>query len=70
MGNEALGADRQFADLAAEALLMPLLALVLVLLRAGLEDAAAAVAASSECIVVTVGTVEMVTLGSEWLINK
>jgi hypothetical protein len=49
---------------------MPLLALVFIFLRASLEDAAAAVTASSECIVVTVRTVETVTLGSKRLINE
>jgi hypothetical protein len=69
-GDEALVANGLLADLAAEALLMPLLALVLILLHTSAKDISAAVTASSKVVVMTVGAVELLILGGKGLVNQ
>lgn len=69
-GDEALVADWLLADRATEALLVPLLALVLKLLHTGLEDVGAAIAAGSEVVVVAVGAVQLVVTGRERLVHQ
>lgn len=68
--NEAPGADGVAAHAAAEALLVPLVALVLHLLRAGAEDLAAAIAAGGEGGIVTGGAVHLLSLGAERLVHQ
>lgn len=68
--NEAAGANRVAAHAAAEALLVPLVALVLHLLGAGAEDLAAAIAAGGECGVVAGGAVDLLGLGAERLVHQ
>lgn len=67
---ETLVADRLQADLAAEALLMPLFAFVLILLHPGSKESAAAVAACREVVVMAVGAVELVVLARERMIDE
>lgn len=68
--NEAPGADRVAAHAAAEALLVPLVALVLHLLRASAEDLAAAIAAGGEGGVVAGSAVDLLSLGAERLVHQ
>jgi hypothetical protein len=58
------------ADLAAEALLMPLLALVLILLHTGSEEPTTAVTTSSEVVIMAVSTVDPVVLVSKGMIHE
>lgn len=67
--NEAPGANRVAAHAAAEALLVPLMALVLHLLCAGSENLAAAIAASGKGGVVAGGAVDLLGLGAERLVH-
>jgi len=58
------------ADLAAEALLMPLLALVLKLLHSSLEESSAPVTPGGEVVVMAVRAVEALVLEGEWSIHQ
>lgn len=69
-GNEALGSDGLGALHATEALLVPLLAAVLVLPHARLEDVAAAVTAGRELVVVAVRAEKLVLFGGEGPIHE
>jgi len=68
--DETLVANGLLAHGAAEALLMPLLALVLELLHASLEDVGAAIAAGCKVVVMAVSAVELVFFGGKWLIHQ
>lgn len=68
--DEALVADGLLAHRATEALLMPLLALVLKLLHTGLEDVGASIAASSKVVVMAIGAVQLVVSGGEGLVHQ
>lgn len=68
--DEALVADWLLADVAAEALLVPLLATELKLLHAGTEDVTASVTARSKVVVMAVSTVEFLVLGGKGLIDE
>lgn len=67
---KTLASDWLVADLAAEALLVPLLAFVLILLHSCSKDGATAVALWREFVIMTVATVDLVKLGSEGQVNK
>lgn len=69
-GDKALVANGLLAYLTTEALLMPLLALVLILLHTSTEDVLAAITASSKVVVMTVGTEQFLVLGRERLIDQ
>lgn len=58
------------ADLTAEALLVPLLPLVLILLHSSLEESTAPVAPGGEVVVMTVGAVETLVLEGERTIDE
>lgn len=68
--DEALATDWLLTNLAAEALFMPLFALVFVLLHASPEDILASVTAGSEVVVMAISTEETFVLGGERLINE
>jgi hypothetical protein len=67
---ETLVSDWLQTDFAAEALFVPLLALVFVLLHAGSEESSTSVTSGGEVVVMTVGTVELVVLGGERMVDQ
>ena len=69
-GDETLVADWLLTHLTAEALLMPLLALVLILLHTCAEDVLASIAAGGEIVVVAVSAVQLLLLGCERLVHQ
>lgn len=68
--DETLIANWLLTDFAAEALFMPLLAFVLVLLHTSAKDVLAAIATGSKVVVMAISAVELLVLGSEWLIDQ
>lgn len=69
-GDEAARSDGILADAAAEALVVPLVALVLHLLGASTEDIVASIATRCEGGVVAAGTVHFLRFGAERLVNQ
>ena len=70
LGYEALGADRRVAREAQETVLVKLLALVLHLLHARLEDLGALVTARGKLLVVALAAVQELVLGAEGLVYE
>lgn len=68
--DEGSGSDGVLADHTTEALLMPLVALVLHLLSTGPEDFSASIAPGGECSVIASGTVDLLGLGAERLVYE
>eukprot|EP00914_Ancora_sagittata_P032073 GHVO01064998.1.p2 GENE.GHVO01064998.1~~GHVO01064998.1.p2 ORF type:complete len:197 (+),score=18.25 GHVO01064998.1:1064-1654(+) len=68
--DEALVANGLLADLAAEALLMPLLPFVLVLLHTSTKDILTSIASSSKVVVMAVSAIQLLILRSKGLIDQ
>lgn len=68
--DETLVSNRLLADLAAEALLMPLLAFVLKLLHSCPEQSLTSVTSCSEVVVMAISAVELVVFTGEWTIDQ
>lgn len=69
-GDETLCTNRLFAFYADKTFLMPLLAAVLVLPHARLEDALAPITAGCKALVVTIGAVKLVVLRRKWTVRQ
>jgi len=70
LGDEAFAPDWLLAYQAAEAVLMPLLVLVLKLLHTGSEDLATTIASWSKVVVMAIRAVQLLVFGSEVLVNE
>lgn len=68
--DESLVSDWLSASEAHEAILVPLFAAEFEFLHSGLEDISASVAPGSEVVVVAVGAIELLVLGSEGLVHQ
>jgi len=68
--DEALVSNGLGTHLATEALLMPLLSLVLKLLHTSSEDVLAPITPSSKVVVMAVGAVQLLLLGCKWLVHQ
>lgn len=69
-GDKALVANRLLALFAEKALFMPLLATVFILLHSSSEDVATTITSCCKIVVMAVSTVQLLILGSKWLIHQ